>query len=269
MSEGMEQISAWIYDPTKSLFGDKSDKAAILKVFCSRKSECDVFSKCNSCLLTSGLGSCKYGRKTRKEGFTRRARNFHGWMSERREENKEYIGSLKSLKAFNRVFLIGDHFYLPYSHMTTGTFGTGCPLDSKWTQRDEVTTELLCKICEARPRSISGDEIKSYQEKEVPKFIFDLHTFYPDVFAKLPPEQQARIDGMSFVGRKADITTCNPSEMIFAKKSWTWDGKVLTGGSLIFAPCKGQQKITIIPEKGEAVTITDNAQVGPDTEFLD
>ena len=114
-----------------------------------------------------------------------------------------------------------------------------------------------------------GEVIKDYQEKEVPKFIADLHAHYPEVFALLPDDQKARLATINYVGRTADITTCAPGQYIFSKGAWTWDGECLTGGSMLFQPVKGEISITIKPKAGERVTITSNDQVTAGTRFLD
>lgn len=264
----MQQIYAWIRDPKNNLFKGMTKRSALFRLFCQNPAGCDLYVKESTCLHCSAMSPCRFGRKVETEGPTRAARSFYTTLEKWRKENAEYMGRLKDLTAYNRVFRTNGYFYLPYSFMT-GTFGYGYPLESKWVAEADMTPELLSKICAARPSAMMGGEITDYQKKELPKFISDLHVHYPEVFALLP---EARKDGLaliSYVGRKADITTCKEGEYVFADRRWKWDGQHLLGKTMLFQPVKGDIEIKIRPEVGSPVTITDNAQVGPQTKFLD
>lgn len=261
-------ISAWVYDPTKNIFGDKNGHAARFKIDCQNPHGCDFYTKSNTCILTNAMSGCRFGRKTRIVGPTRKARGFHSWMEDQRKQNAEFIGKLTTNDAWKRIAKVNGYYYLPYSFMDKG-LGTGNPLDSQWVAEADMTAELLDRICAAQPRALFGGIIKDYQEKEVPKFLSDLRMFFPDLFALLSEDNKKRAAGVSSVGRKADITTCLPGTYEFSNEMWAWDGTALTGKSMLFQPVKGDITITIIPERGQAVKITDDAQVGPQTVFLD
>ena len=262
-------ISAWVYDPTNALFSDKNGRAARYKIACRNPQGCDLFTKSNTCLLTSGMSSCSFGQKTRVDGPTKRSRNFHSWMTEQRRENAEFINKLSTNQAYNRIVKINGYYYLPYAHMGGMVFGDGSPMSSQWVAEPAMTAELLDRICKAKPRALMGGVIESYQNKEVPKFLSDLRMFFPDLFALLSDDNQKRAASVSNIGRVADITTCLPGSYVFADKRWTWDGATLIGTSMLFQPVKGSIVIAITPERGQPVKITDDAQVGPDTVFLD
>jgi hypothetical protein len=216
----------------------------------------------------SGISSCKFGRKTCVNGPTKKARSFYSWMNDQKKENAEWIGKLDQNKAWKRIVKINGYYYLPYSFMAKG-LGEGNALDNAWVQEYRMTSELLERICRARPLAMFGGEILDYQAKEVPKFLTDLRMFYPDLFDLLSDEQKNRAKALSCIGRDADITTCLPGSYLFSNERWEWDGNKLTGRSMLFKPVKGEITITIIPSSGQPVKITDDAQVGPDTIFLD
>ena len=265
----MKKIGAWIYDPAKSLVGDKRDKAILHEVFCSAPERCDVYTKCGSCLFASGLRHCRYGKKNSQSGYTRRAMRHHEWMKDARAKVDECDPNIKPLTAWKRIFKIGDHYYLPYSHISKGGLGDNQPLESEWVEAGEINADLLDRVCTAQPTSLMGGIMPSYQEKEVPKLIADLKQNYPDLFDLLSDKQKARFDSVDYRGRYADITTCPPGKYIFYTTQWDWDGELLHGRSMLFQPCKGKLTITVKPEPGEKVQITDNAQVGPSTVFID
>lgn len=266
----MQKIGAWIRDPAHNIFKGQSKRSALYELFCEKPDTCDLLRLENSCLHCSALSPCKFGRKIGTEGPTRQARSYHSTVQKWRERNEDFLNKLASLRAYNRVFRTHGHFYLPYSWMTPTMFGDrDCPLQSKWIAEEDMTTELLLRICTYVPRAMFGGAIDDYQKKEVPKFIADLHAHYPEVFDLLPEGQKARLATISYVGRKADITTCAPGKYIFAKETWTWDGEVLRGNSMLFQPVAGDLTITIKPKPGQPVEITSNVQVTSETRFLD
>lgn len=267
----MQKIGAWIRDPRNNFFKGQTKRAGLYELFCEKPETCDLLAKENSCLHCGAMSSCRFGRKVGTDGPTRAARSFHSTLDGWRKRNEGFLDRLKSLTAYNRIFKTHGHFYVPYSWMTPAAFGgnDGYPLKSKWVAEEDLTTELLERICLAEPRAMFGGIIADYQKKEVPKFIADLRAHYPEVFDRLPDHQKARLASVSYVGRTADLTTCAPGKYIFAKTAWEWDGEVLHGGSMLFQPVKGKLAITIRPEAGEAVTITDNSQVTEATRFLD
>lgn len=262
-------ISAWIYDPTHALFKDTNGHAALYKITCQNPTGCDLFTKSDTCLLTSPMSSCKFGRKTNIQGPTKKARTFFSWMSERKRENADFIGKLKGNKAYNRIALINGYYYLPYSFMAKDIFGGGNPLPSKWIPEDDMTADLLEHICNGRPRAMMGGVIDDYQKQQVPKFLSDLRMFFPKLFSLLSEENKKRAENVSSIGRTADLMTCLPGEYVFANSKWLWDGEILTGRSMLFQPVKGDITITIVPERGQPVKITDDLQIGPETIFLD
>lgn len=261
-------ISEWVYDPTKNIFGDKNGHAARYTIICQNASECDLYNKEKTCLLSGALSSCKFGQKNKINGPTKRSRSFRGWLEDQRRSIPEDAKSLKSLRAYDRIFLTNGHYYLPYTGMAKEMFLSECPLETKFVEESRLDSALLSTICGAAPRGM-WDRLTDYQTKTIPKFIADLSRFYPAVFALLPEDQKSRLKTVSYIGRTADITTVAPGEYVIGSNKWKWDGNKLTGGNMLFQPVKGNITITIHPETGEPVKITDNAQVTDETVFLD
>lgn len=270
----MKKIGAWIRDPKNNFIKGMSKRADLFELFCDKPETCDLLAIENSCLHCGGIGGCRFGRKVHTEGPTRQAQSFRKTINAWEDRNEGFLGKLASLRAYNRIFRTHGHYCLPYSYMAkdSGMFGgdNSYPLESKWVPEAEMTTELLGKICVARPRALFGDVIDGYQKKEVPKFIADLKAFYPAIFDLLPDEQKARLATISFVGRSADLTTCAPGTFIFGSgNKWQWDGEFLIGRNMLFQPVDGDIEIKIKPKVGQSVTIADNAQVTDSTRFLD
>lgn len=266
----MEKIGAWIRNPRNNFMKGQTKRAGLYELFCEKPQSCDLLRRENSCLHCGAMSPCRFGRKSAVEGPTQKARSFHSILDGWRKRNEGFIGRLKPLTAYNRIFKANGHFYLPYSFMTKDFLGPeNAPLETKWVAEEDMTTALLRDLCTAAPRALFGGVIRDYQEKEVPKFIADLHSFYPEIFALLPDDQKARLATISYVGRKADITTCAPGRYVFARSTWEWDGEILHGRNMLFQPVKGEIAITIKPKPGESVVITSNEQVTGETRFLD
>lgn len=260
----MEKITAWVYNPRKSIFkGSSNDKARLFEVTCEDPSKCDVYTKCQSCVLTSSFGSCKYGKKKVTVGYTKRARKFTKWIDDAQRTADSYP-KVETFRGSNRIFKIGEFWCIPNS--ISSILGNKV---KKWVPADEMTPELLEMICTSRPTNLVGDVIKSYQEDAVPKLISDLSANYPDLFDMLSPEQQQRLEKVNYEGRSADITTCNPGNYIFGSTTWKWDGTNLTTNRMLFAPAPGEILVQVTPNKGSPVMITSNDQVNNQTVFLD
>ncbi|MFG6572399.1 hypothetical protein ACGYLO_12400 [Sulfitobacter sp. 1A13353] len=265
-----EIIKAWVYNPTKAIFGKKSDRAARLQVSCENPQSCDLFVNDKSCLLTGSCASCKFGAKTRKEGPTQRARKFHDWISDETDYCKKIDRGVKSLKAYNRIFKSNGHYYLPYGGMSDAIFIDGAPLRSQWVPEEAMDAEQLERLCTARPRNVFGEVISRYQSEEVLKFLADIKIYYPELFALLSDEQKARVETIDYVGRQADLTTVAPGPVTLSKDVWEWDGETLRReGSMLLQPVPGACVQTIVPEPGAMVTITRNEQVTEKTVLLD
>lgn len=264
----MEKIGAWIRDPKNNLFKGMSKRAALYQLYCESPAECDLLQKENTCLHCGAMTYCKFGRKNGTEGPTRQAQSFGSTLSRWRKDNEGFLNKLDSLRAYNRIFRVKDEFYLPYSFMAKTGLVSDCPLESEWIKDADLTTELLNKICTARPCGMGG-VIPDYQGKQVPKFIADLNQHYPEVFERLPDDQKARLATVNYKGRRAALKTCRPSKYKIGTSVWEWNGSVLRGSSMLFQPVPGSIEIVITPNDDAAVEISDNTQVGPETRFLD
>ena len=146
-------------NPANNLFEGQSKHCHFGESFCENPSECDLYTKYNSCILCGFTDRCKFGRKRVTEGTTRRARNFDAAIKKFEEDNAAYLKQLGELHACNRIFLTNGFYYLPYNFIK-GCEGAPFPgsLISKgeFVSDDDMTPELLEKICTALPRALFG-----------------------------------------------------------------------------------------------------------------
>lgn len=268
----MQKIHASIRDPQTDRFSFSAKRASLTVLHCQHPEGCELYTRESSCLLM-GWGECKFGFCSHEEGPSPRAMKYRATVNEWKRLYAPIHDRLKYPTTTRRIFKINGYYYLPYDHMSSGNLShptaQSFPIQSKWVPEAEMTPELLERICRAQPMDRGYVTLKSYQAESVPKFIADLKCHFPDLFALLPEDQKARVRTMNFVGRKADLTTCPPGDYLFDGKVWRWDGELLHGTHMVFAPVKGEVTITIRPEPGSPVEITDNAQVTDKTRFLD
>lgn len=260
-------IDAGVTNPAQSPFATKTDKAQAWRITCTQTQGCDLYAQ-GTCLLKTVLQTCKFGSKTVTNGPTPRARSFGAWVRDQQSAVDDLGVSLAPLKAWNRTARINAFYHLPYANIS-GPAKLGFAIPNPWVLVEDMTADLLARIVGATPRYYDGRAINVYQATTIPKLLSDLRHHHPELFALLPKEAAARAQTLSAVGRKADLTTCMPGTYMFGKDAWAWDGSTLTGNRLVLAPVKGPVTITITPTPGQAVTITSDEQVGPQTVLLD
>lgn len=199
-----------LYDPTKSLFGNKKDRARFTTLHCSGSDICPAFA-IGKCAVWHGLGGtrCPYGTRNTAEGFTPRARKFRTWINDKREKVK----GVKQLGRLDKIMPIGDYIFFPYPHWS---------IDAKWVDSkyrhgflsspdlflplEMFTVDFFERIINARPRAMMGGEIKSYQLETVPAIIMhteeNLSEFFLEWCVKYP-ETAKKYAKRDYVGRKA------------------------------------------------------------------
>lgn len=275
-----ELINVTVYEPHNALFGNKNDKAEASYFYCEKSTCCDYLES-NTCMNVGAMGRpCPYGTRRVAHGFTRRARKYRSWISGHKDKNKDMLYKLNG--APKRIAEVGDEFVLPYPFMTMnekvpfkvkgGGFSDGQPFILK----SELTSEMIKEICSYRPQAMMGGEIKDYQDKSVPKFLKDLSDYYPEIYSSainLTPELASRVDGYSYIGREAIVSTLKPGCVVKEKRcSWVWDGEYLISDNydMLFAITKYDEIfVKVKPKAGQSIKVTSNDQICETTEFSD
>lgn len=272
MSAPSRLVHAHVYNPaTPSLFikGKKTDPAEYHTVSCSESARCELFAR-GQCAARTFMGAgCLYGRASTERGPTQRAKTFYEWVRDHKAE-AEKIGSLAA--PVERLARIADMIWLPYSFMDV-VLTNDQHSRQKFVPVADFTAALIVRLCAARPMSLFGGEITDYQRKSVPLFVAHLSETYPDLLreaAPLSPRIQAILPTLTKVGRKAKLHTLRPSIGTF--EGWTWDGThMISADRRTFPPFTkfSATEMRITPAQNAVVTITDDAQVTPETVFED
>lgn len=274
-------ISVNISDPANSLFKDFRNNVAECRIVsCKNSDNCPLYKRGQCVMSGIFIDKCPYGLSRVEYGFTRKAKKYNEWISEKRKQFEE----VPYLKSPSKVMCeIGDYIYLPYPHMNMNekapflhhsyVFSSGSPFMKK----ENFTIDVILSIIYFRPMSMMGGEIDSYQKEVIPKFIEHLSEIFPELYEKLAQKDvrsQIVVKNKTYIGRKAVLQSLNPNVGTFIdihKRTWTWDGEWLHSKDIVsaFGLSSKNSETKVKPFGNVDVKITDDKQVNSNTIFLD
>lgn len=170
-----------------------NERAYFYILYCSCPTKCPLLEKYHECIHSAVLSICKYASQDKIEGPTKRAKSYNNFIIKYKEELEN---SPKWPSGFYKkhICLIGDYYYLPYSHINHWDGKNTIPFlshsnilsnGSKFIKKEDFTSQVIYNICNLRPNAMMGGEIKSYQEEEVPKFLFHLKYLFPKLYKEI------------------------------------------------------------------------------------
>lgn len=270
----------------KSIFGGREKPLEASVVSCDRSESCSYFNE-GTCMGLRGFLSsrCKFGTERTIKGYTSRAKKYSSFKNE--WKSHERYNQLK--RPSDKLGLIGDIVVFPYPNIRlietdTGEIELDNPslgADLHYIEYDKFTPDLIYAICEFKPQAIMGGTISSYQREVVPLFLAHLKEVLPDRYAEFVSKYKEYDKEVNYVGRKALLTTLNPSTVYYRSKSypefneeWHWDGEYLTyidGYVKRFSVTEDYEieEIVIKPSDKSVVKVSDNMQVSDKTVFID
>lgn len=278
-----KEIDAWVWNPANSLFKQKkSEKAIGHIIYCECPEKCELYAK-GKCVAFKN--SCPYGSRGRVTGYSRMANKFHSWIRDFEEAHKDVYRA--KLKQPEKLEYFMDLVYIPIAHLNINENidfvdggGWGLLKGRPIIRREHFNAVFISKqIVNFTPRSFLGNqEIRDYQEKEVPKFLLWLKQLDNTLFEKVkeisPNHPGFKI--MTNVGRKAILQTLTPNVGTFTDIHgcvWTWDGEYIysnnTRASFTLIETREIQECRLKPKGNVAVKVCDDAQVNDNTEFID
>lgn len=268
-----EIIHVHVYDPSNALFGKKSDRSEIHTYTCEKAAVCDAHKQGRCVMVGSPFGVRCFGRRSRREGPTKRARSFHDFIASGRAHEKYRALSTQP----NKIFKVADGYMMPYPHINLHEHS---PFESKsgfmvsgMPYIENPTADDLSVIYTQRPQAVFGGEIKDYQQKTVPQIVKHLHDEYPELYRMLiskHPEAAEHVENFDFTGKKAVLNTLLPGEIVISKKTWQWDGEYLTGpgSNMLFAPADATE-VRVKPADGAVVFVSNTNMVSDETTIID
>lgn len=274
----MDKINVNLYGG-KSIFGGKETPLEAEITYCDKYKECSFYKQGKCYSAGRWKQNCKFGRKCRERGYTSRAKKYYEFK--RRWDNDECRNKLEEPN--NIVGKIGDTFVLNTGYLYENGSGKYY-IDTHFSQapliyvsKEKFTNNLIKLICDAKPRTIfESAEIKSYQGKIVPRFLYELKTEFKEIydnFIKQYPEYENK--RINFVGREAYINTLkNGSELVDCHKNiWKIENDYLVcyeDNTRLHLPFKGgPTEIRIKITEKMTYRIANNEQVTEKTKFAD
>lgn len=274
----MAKINVNLYGG-KSIFGGKETPLEAEITYCDKYEECSFYKQGKCFSAGRWKQNCKFGRKWRERGYTSRAKKYYAFKN--KWSSDESYNKLEEPE--NIIGQIGDIFVLNTGYLYEKEEG-GYYIDTHFGQapliyvsKKEFTNDLIKFICDAKPKTIfDRKEIKAYQDKTVPRFLYELKTEFKEIydnFIKQYPEYENK--RINFVGREAYINTLkNGSGLVDCHKNiWKIENDYLVcyeDNTSLHLPFKGgPTEIRIKITEKMTYRIANNEQVTEKTKFAD
>lgn len=272
----MKKINIDLYGG-KSIFGGRETALNADITYCDQYKECSFYKE-EKCFCAGRIGpNCKYGRKENITGYTSRSIKYNEFRRKYRED--ERYSKLNEPK--NKVGKIGNTFVINMKYLNELERG-GYKIETNifshpliYIPEKDFTNELIHIICDGNPRTIMGNEpIKDYQEKDVPRFLYELKAQFNEIYNRFVDEYpEYKNKKMNFIGRKAYIYSLKDGTKLKDKATFIKQGeylKSITNYSSVFLPFNAEEVELIIKINPKmTVEITDNSQVDENTIFED
>lgn len=272
----MDKINIDLYGG-KSIFGGRETPLNADITYCDKYKDCTFYNK-GKCFCAGRIGpNCKFGNKQNVQGYTSRAIKYNEFRRKYRED--ECYAKLDEPN--NKIGKIEDVFVINMGYLHERE-GGGYKIETSLFSREliyisekQFTNSLIKLICDGKPRTIfDNKEIKSYKEKDIPRFLYELKIDFKEIYDKFIKEYPEYKDiEMNFIGRYAFIKTLkNGTELLDCHKNiWKIENDEIICYKyktwLPFGKTPTETRIRITDDM--KYQITDNAQVDDNTKFED
>ncbi|NIV33129.1 MAG: hypothetical protein GWN58_27875 [Anaerolineae bacterium] len=215
--------------------GSNRDRSHMTSYCCELEdpeTNCPFYSNGHQCIEYGSFLSygCVYGRRSRTTGHTKRAYKSYGPQMKRWKELQAECPGTRRVR-HPHIAIVGDYIWLgAYPHIDmcevmwspgssfydnpppktrypndyTGrripmpflAYGGAFRLGKPWMKTQDFTPKVAVCLARFRPQAMMGGEITDYQKKHVPRFLFHLRTYMPEIWARileLAPELEERL----------------------------------------------------------------------------
>lgn len=273
--EDYKLINVRVFEPAF-----KNIKARCEYTYCKNSENCNLYKqgKCvHDYTFIIGCIKCPYGKFSRVEGYTKKARSYSSWIKNKKDVHKDLLNAVE----FNtkKLAKIGEYIYLPYPHLKNYVNSLEGIVNEHFIKESDFTDEKILEIINYKPQALFGGTIKDFQKKEVPKFIQHLKEEMPDSWKNLKekyPDKFKAIKeiGNNYMGRTAYLKTLRVGTTVkdIYGNLFYFDGEHLINENYkpSFSPFETSGGLfKFKAEDNMTVKITDNDQVTGDTKFVD
>ena len=263
----------------ESMFSKKETPLIAEIIECCESEKCDLYKE-NKCLhKTRPFGClCKYGKKTRVTGYTKRAKKYLEFR--KKYANDEVFDKLGS--CYNcRIAKIGNDIFFGLAFITINENNRVCEPSffdnraDKFIPANQVNNSLLYEICTFKPHNILEHKyIKQYQDEQVPEFLYQMKKRLPKMYNDLISEYP-EIEKIlpNHIGKRAQIKTLNKNCYIqdCHKNKFLFDGENLINENyksyFLWGNANAYVKIKVTDDM--ICKITENNQVNENTIFIE
>lgn len=265
--------------------GIKNEKQRCEILYCNACERCELYKK-NQCLNSRGFFGglnvhCPHSRCVVEKGYTPKAKSYASWFAGKAKQYGDDLVDKLATQNTKLAIVGGDYVYLPYKHLKNFVNQIEGIIAEHFLKLEDFTTEKICEIVTFIPRaSFDYAEIKTYQEKEVPRFIWHLKERFPDMYERFLSEypQYREIfeeKEADYVGRTAKVATLRQGSVIKDCHSNKW---MVTGNQIVCDRCDtslmipfGKDPVRIVMDITDDMTvkITNNSMVDENTIFVD
>ena len=271
----MNKINVSLYGG-KSLFSKKEKPLTAEIIYCDNCDKCSFYKE-NTCLQKTT--NCMFGEKEIIKGYTSRANKYSEFRN--KYKNDELYAKLKDVPYEKCIGKVGEYFWLNLAYVTFDkdkneitdpSFLSGSC--QEFILQNNFNNKLLDQICSFKPYYVFEPKvIKTYQEKQVPEFLYQLRKNYTDIFNNFIKEYPQYAEILpNHIDKKAYIYTLNKGCIITTpnKQKFTFDGEFLISedykSAFLFDSKPAFVKIKVTEDM--VYRITDNNQVCENTIFI-
>lgn len=276
----MDKINVDLYGG-KSIFGGRETPLEAEITYCDKYKDCSFYKQGKCFSAGRWQQNCKFGNKVRQKGYTSRAIKYNDFRDKYR--NDECYNKLDEPN--NTIGKIEDTFVINVRYLHEkegGGYGIETNIFSHpliYINEKDFKNEVISLICDGQPRTFMDNAvIRDYQEKIVPRFLYELKTEFTDIYNSFITQYpEYREKQLNFVGRKAYIYSLRDGVELKSNYSdgtkFVKDGEYLKSISNYkssFLPFNAKEAdIRLKIDKKMSVEITDNSMVDENTVFND
>lgn len=211
--EGYEVINVHLFKPAF-----KNVKQRCEVTTCNAAHKCDLY-KSKKCLMSRGFFGganvyCPHGNLRIEEGYTTRAKSYYSWFMKHKElYGEDKVDALDTKNTDKLCIVGGDYVYLPYSFLHNYVNKIEGIEKEKFIRKDIFNVEKVYEIFKFVPLTLfERQEIRSYQNKEVPKFVQHLKEVMPELYNEFINKYHEYRDiieqkATNYIGRTAKVST--------------------------------------------------------------
>lgn len=274
----MDKINIALYGG-KSIFGGREAPLQADIVYCDKYNKCSFYKDGKCFSAGRWKQNCKFGRKQTETGYTSKAKKYYDFR--KKYDDDKYKNKLEepncTIGKIEDVFVLNIGYL--YQDKDTGEYR----IETSWGRAElvyieekEFTNSLIKMICDGKPKTIFDDkEIKKYQEKIVPTFLYELKNKFNNIYERFVEEypECLKIE-MNFKGKEAYIYSLREGIELKDYKNRIWikeqDTLLCKNDNSAFLPFQCKVTETRIKITEDMIyEIKDNSEVDEYTKFKD